>query len=93
MDAFDLRLWEGFVQAGGNAALPAITDQITIDSRRIDSKNALFVALEGKTFDGHRFISHAIEAGARFILAKKNWIPQECLGNITLLKVDDPVGA
>jgi UDP-N-acetylmuramyl pentapeptide synthase len=47
MDPFDLRLWEGFAAASGGASEPAIVDQITIDSRRIDSKNALFVALKG----------------------------------------------
>ena len=93
MDPFDLRLWSGFIQAGGNPALPPITDQITIDSRRIDSKNALFVALEGKFEDGHRFILQAVKNGARFILAKKGWLSCECLENITLLLVDDPLKA
>lgn len=93
MDPFDLRLWNGFLSAGGNPALPAITDQITIDSRRIDSNQALFVALEGKVEDGHRFISRAAKTGARFILAKKGWIPDEPLDNTTILLVDDPIQA
>lgn len=92
MDPFDLRLWKGFTSANGNNDSPAIVDQITIDSRRIDSKNALFVALEGNR-DGHRFISHAIKSGVRYILAKKDWIPSEPLGNTTLLQVDHPLSA
>lgn len=93
MDPFDLRLWPGFIQAGGDITLPAITDQITIDSRRIDSKDALFVALEGKEENGHRFIPQAVKAGARFVLAKKGWTSNEILGNTTLLYVDDPLKA
>ncbi|MEI8366001.1 MAG: bifunctional UDP-N-acetylmuramoyl-tripeptide:D-alanyl-D-alanine ligase/alanine racemase [Parachlamydiaceae bacterium] len=91
MDSFDLRLWEGFVEAGGDASRPAITNQITIDSRRIDSADALFIALEGLIHDGHRFIHHAVEAGARYILARKGWKPPQTLGKAQVLYVDDPL--
>jgi Alr-MurF fusion protein len=92
MDPFDLRLWPGFIQAGGNPAQPAITDQITIDSRRIHSNHSLFVALEGKSDDGSRYIPQAVEGGARFILAKKNWIsPYPLDPHVTLLRVDNPL--
>lgn len=93
MDPFDLRLWPGFKMAGGDISLPAIIDQITIDSRRIDSKFALFVPLEGKVHDGHRFIPQAVKAGARYILAKRGWIPIEPLEVVTLLYVDNPLTA
>lgn len=93
MDPFDLRLWPRFIEAGGDASAPAITDQITIDSRRIDSKNAVFVALEGKVEDGHRFIFQAIKAGARFVLAKKGWTSHRPVDNILFLYVDDPLNA
>lgn len=93
MDAFDLRLWQGFSGAGGNDNAPAIIDQVTIDSRRIDSKNALFVALEGQIVDGHRFISAAVNAGARYVLAKKGWKPSAPLPHATVLYVDSPLRA
>ena len=73
MDPFDLRQWEGFSGAGGEGAEAAIVDQITIDSRRIDSQNSLFVALKGSSEDGHKFIGHAAKAGARYALVRKDF--------------------
>ena len=99
MDPFDLRQWPGFAAAGGDLSQPAITDQITIDSRRVDSPNALFVPLEGKVHDGHKFIVHAAKAGARYALAKKDWILQNAMENeaalkgLKLLSVEDPLRA
>ncbi len=93
MDPFDLRLWEGFVEAGGESSAPAIVDQITIDSRRIDSKNTLFVALKGASEDGHKFIDHAAKAGARYALVRKDWHTAPPTPSIILLRVDDPLRA
>ena len=90
MERFDLRLWKGFQEAGGDLSQPAYLDQIAIDSRRIDSNHALFVALKGSVQDGHKFIAHAAQLGARFALADKTWKgekPFECL----LLRVEDPL--
>ncbi len=44
--------------------------QILTDSRRITA-GALFVAIRGESFDGHRFIEAAIASGARGVLAEK----------------------
>jgi Alr-MurF fusion protein len=93
MDPFDLRLWEGYLQAGGELCEPAIVDQITIDSRRIDSKNTLFVALKGASEDGHKFIDHAAKAGARYALVRKDWHPGITSYNIVILRVEDPLKA
>lgn len=93
MDSFDLRLWNGFTAANGQTACPAIIDQITIDSRRIDSKHALFVALEGKASNGHHFITQAAQAGAKYAIVKKGWIPSDYIGKLTLLYVEDPLKA
>lgn len=92
MEPLDLRLWNNFEKAGGNANSPAIVDQIVIDSRRIDSSHTLFVALHGGTYDGHHFISQASQAGAKFALVKKDWISSEPL-EIQLLRVEDPLEA
>jgi Alr-MurF fusion protein len=89
MNPFDLRSWEGFVEAGGDPATPAIIDQVTIDSRQIDSSKALFVALPGKVQDGHQFIPQALQAGA-MALVKKSW---PASSNSRLLRVDDPLKA
>lgn len=93
MDAFDLRLWKGFVEAGGHTSSPAMIDQIAIDSRRIDSTRALFVALPGKVHDGHLFIGQAAHAGARFALVKNSWLQTQLIPNIQLLRVADPLRA
>jgi Alr-MurF fusion protein len=93
MDPFDLRLWPGFAEAGGNLSSPAVIEQITIDSRRIGSPLSLFVPLEGSIHDGHKFISQAAQAGARYALAKKGWASPESLDSLTLLRVENPLQA
>lgn len=94
MEPFDLRLWDGFAAAGGDCSAPAITDQIAIDSRRINSPSALFVPLPGKIYDGHHFIAAAATAGAKYVLADKKWSPEAPLkDNVTILRVDSPLKA
>ena len=93
MDPFDLRLWPSFKQAGGTIEVPAIIDQITVDSRRICSPNALFIALEGDSHDGHHFISQACQQGACYVIVKKGWPCQDINKKTTLLRVDHPLKA
>lgn len=93
MDPFDLRLWPGFVSSGGNPELPAVIDQVSIDSRRIDSRNALFVPLVGTQSDGHQFIPQAIQAGARYVLVRNDWVPPQQFENVTFLKVENTLFA
>lgn len=90
METFDLRQWDGFATAGGDLSQPQIIDQIVIDSRRVNSKNCLFVALQGAQ-DGHKFVFHAAQAGAKFALVKSDWngIHADCV----LLRVNDPLAA
>lgn len=92
MDPFDLRLWNGFERAGGDLSQPAIIDQISIDSRRLVSQNALFVPLPGTMHDGHHFISHVDSFGARYSLVHNDWKQTQPL-SIKLLRVDDPLKA
>ena len=91
MNPFDLRNWKGFAEAGGDSGSPAIVDQIVIDSRRVDSPNALFVPLKGSNLDGHHFVRHAIERGARYALVKRDW--EQNPNGIILLRVPDPLKA
>lgn len=93
MDPFDLRKWPGFTEAGGNPSMPALIDQVAIDSRRIDSSNALFVALVGEQHDGHQFVGDAGRVGARFALVKKDWASLDLPKSLILLRVDDPLHA
>ncbi len=93
MDIFDLHNWPGFLQAGGDPAAPALIDQISIDSRRIDSKQSLFVALKGDKLDGHQFIQKAAQAGAQFAIVSDQWQPPADLPPIRLLKVSNPLAA
>lgn len=45
---------------------------VSIDSRSV-AKGDLFIALRGERFDGHNFISKAVEAGAACILVDQRW--------------------
>ncbi len=44
---------------------------ISTDTRRFPEKN-MFLALSGETFDGHNFISNAIDSGASAVCIEKN---------------------
>ena len=45
---------------------------ISIDSRTVET-GELFIAIRGEQFDGHNFISKAIEAGASALIVEKRW--------------------
>lgn len=96
MESFDLRLWSGFAECvalsdQNEVCRDPIIDQVAIDSRRIHSPNCLFIALEGEKVDGHDFVSHAAQAGARFALVRKGWKPPQEIGSIVLLHVENPL--
>ena len=61
----------------------AIKD-ISKNSNNIDT-NYLFVAIEGKEYDGHSYIQNAIDKGASTILCEK--LPKSLVKNITYIKV------
>lgn len=88
METFDLRQWDGFAAAGGDISQPHPIDQIVIDSRRVNSPNTLFVALQGAQ-DGHKFVFHAVQAGAKYALVKSDWNGTHT--GCQLLKVSDPL--
>lgn len=92
MDPFDLRHWPLFSAAGGDLSKPAIIDQVCIDSRRIASPQTLFVALQGN-LDGHDFLAHAAQQGARFAIVAKQRSIVSPDPNLTLLHVDSPLAA
>lgn len=95
MEPFDLKCWPEFRSAIQERELDSsVIDQIAIDSRRIDSPKALFIALPGSRHDGHQFVRQAAEAGARFALVKKDWpAPPDLSETLFLLRVEDPLHA
>jgi alanine racemase len=93
MDPFDLRLWEDFGEAGGDLSVPAFIERITVDSRRIDSGNTLFVALKGENEDGHIYLTEAVRAGCKFALVSKERVLPDCGTSIKLLRVANPLRA
>lgn len=63
--------------------------KIQIDSRKV-SKNDLFIAIQGKNFDGHDFIEDAIKNGANAIICEKNI---DIKTNVPIIKVESTVSA
>ncbi|MGB2415584.1 MAG: Mur ligase family protein, partial [Flavobacteriaceae bacterium] len=57
---------------------------IQYDSRSVE-QNSLFVAINGGVFDGHTFISKAIDQGAVVIVCEN--FPEELVAEITYIKV------
>ncbi len=93
MDAFDLREWKGFKDCGGDMSRPALITQVTIDTRRIETQDALFVALPGLRTDGHQYLSHAAKNGAKYALVKRELRSRLPKAPLTLLPVKDPLEA
>ena len=65
---------------------------INIDSRKI-GPDQLFVAMKGTQVDGHRFISKAIELGAKAVLCED--MPENTVEGVTYVQVastEDAVG-
>ncbi len=89
MQKFDLRKWPGFPL---NRKEPALIDQITIDSRRIVSSEALFVALSGVHDDGHSFVRAAFRQGAKYAIVKREFASHD-LPEERLIRVQDPLRA
>ncbi len=70
------------IQGSANIAVNAIV----FDSREVKQNN-LFVAQKGLLFDGHNFISKAIELGATVIVCEE--LPENLTQNITYVQVED----
>ena len=65
-----------FNQPGVDPA--AMVENVVTDSR-LQTKQALFIALEGERFDGHKFLKNALENGAVLLLVnrkKKEFLPE-----------------
>jgi len=60
---------DGVEWSGEGTADPPV-DSITVDSREVEP-GALFVALVGEEFDGHRFVDEAVDAGAGAVFVEE----------------------
>ncbi len=87
MEPFDLKTLLQFKNRNEDSKV----DQIVIDSRRIASKNALFIALKGKSSDGHDFAYTALEQGAKYAIVNKNFPHNNPSIEQKLIRVDDPL--
>lgn len=90
MDRFDLQQCPAASELLKKAGIhtPAFVEQIAIDSRRIDNKHALFVALPGSR-DGHQFLQHAAACGAAYAIVREDCPSLE--SSMTLLRCSSPL--
>lgn len=73
---------------------PIWIDQVVVDSRRVTSKNCLFVALKGPKSDGHSYLRDVAQHGARYAIVQKGFIrPSSLPDTLTLFYVEDPLRA
>lgn len=73
--------WTGGVSINGENRI--VFNGISTDSR-VSCKNCLFIALKGKNFDGHNFVSGAVKSGASAALVERKLsenIPQIIVGS------------
>ena len=79
---------------GFERAKELVLTGVSTDSRTIQ-RGDLFIALRGETFDGHNFITKAVEAGAAAIIADSKWVEQNQILfsslNVPRLVVEDTV--
>jgi UDP-N-acetylmuramoyl-tripeptide--D-alanyl-D-alanine ligase len=61
---------------------------VSTDTRRI-APGELFVALRGANFDGHDFVSAALERGAAGAMVERAWAGSQSPGNGSLVVVED----
>ncbi|MGE5401050.1 MAG: UDP-N-acetylmuramoyl-tripeptide--D-alanyl-D-alanine ligase [Ignavibacteriales bacterium] len=59
---------------------------ISTDTRTI-KKNSVFVAIKGKKFDGHKFVSEAVKKGASAVIVNKNRLKDFDNIDITIVAV------
>jgi UDP-N-acetylmuramoyl-tripeptide--D-alanyl-D-alanine ligase len=73
-----------------------LCDGISTDSRTV-GQGKLFIALHGEKFDGHNFITKAVESGAAAIIADAKWAEANLIMvsslNLPRLIVEDTVKA
>ena len=69
-----------------NGSIQKVINTIAFDSREVEP-GSLFVAQKGLIFNGHQFISKAIELGATVVVCEE--FPEKTLQDITYIKVEN----
>lgn len=94
LTANDILLLPHVQALGFERAKDLVLTGVSTDSRTIQHGD-LFIALRGGTFDGHNFITKAVEAGAAAIIAEAKWVePNQILFsslNVPRLLVEDTI--
>lgn len=90
METFDLRLWAPFTEQFPH--FECLIDHVVIDSRRVHSDCALFVALPGSRTDGHKHLNSAAERGCKWCIIQRKW-EGEIPSNMNAIRVDNPLRA
>lgn len=75
----------GLVSASGKYEVSPMVTGYSIDSRTIGA-GELFFAIKGDRFDGHDFVSAALERGAAGAIVRRDFV-----GSGNLLRVEDPL--
>ncbi len=68
-----------------------VAHAVSTDSRTIEP-GALFVALRGENFDGHRYVGAAAKRGAVAAIVERGFRPGEELSELPLIEVQDTLG-
>ena len=84
-----LRATGGKLQSGNEGQN---VQEISIDSRTL-RPGAMFIAIKGHNFDGHQFISQALQKGARSVVLSKPVRLEKTSPRIAVVKVRDTVKA
>ena len=63
-----------------------MVNELHFDSRKV-AMDDVFIAISGTQVDGHRFISNAVNAGAKAIVCER--LPEVTVNGVTYLEVDD----
>jgi UDP-N-acetylmuramoyl-tripeptide--D-alanyl-D-alanine ligase len=97
METFDLNLTLADIAQAFNLALDPERDApvtgVSIDSRTIRN-GMIFFALKGERFDGHRFVSAALEKGAAGAVVESGWFGENAPSTqAVMIPVPDPLKA
>lgn len=77
----------------GRSDAPQPISRVSTDTRLLE-KNDVFFALVGKRFDGHDFITEAMEKGVRtFVVSKSQKIKADQLKSAVFIQVEDTLTA
>ena len=76
----------------GNFNNDEVINNVFTDSR-VKTENGLFVPIKGENFDGHDYISQAIENGAVCAFWSKEIIDESIPDHFPLIIVDDTIEA